>query len=255
MKSVNGGKLLFTKNNIGWNNFINLDNENNRIVFFGAHDFDIQVTSGAAILALIEMGFESFIINFTLGEKVANEISSEEYILVKKRDSEKSAELLNVKIKNLSYKDAELYYNNKLVMEIIDEIRALKPQVVVTHWKESMHKDHMVVHKVVSEAVFLSELNNIKTSYPAHKVENVLFTENWEDNYNFMPNVYVDTEKQMEKWESAVSGYDFLNKSLSMFPYIDYYKSLARLRGIEAGFKYAQCFRIEEDPKIRIFKS
>lgn len=204
MKSVNGGKLLFTKNNIGWNNFINLDNENNRIVFFGAHDFDIQVTSGAAILALNEKGFESFIINFTLGEKVANAISPEEYILIKKRDSERSAEVLNVKIKNLSYEDAELYYNKELVMEIVNEIRILKPQVVVTHWKESMHKDHVVVHKVVSEAVFLSELNNIKTGYPTHKVNNILFTENWEDNYNFKSNVYVDTEKQMEKWESAV---------------------------------------------------
>ena len=54
-------------------------------------------------------------------------------------------------------------------MEIIDEIRALKPQVIVTHWKESMHKDHVVAYKV------------------------------------------------------------------------DYYKSLERLMGIEAGFKYAQC--------------
>ena len=139
-----------------------------------------------------------------------------------------------------------------MVMATVDEIRALKPQVVITHWERSMHKDHEIVHKVVSESVFLSELSNIKTNYPAHKVNNILFTENWEDNYGFVPNIYVDVGRQIDVWESIISDYDFLNKSLSFFPYVDYYKSLARLRGIEVGFKYAQCFKINEDPKIKI---
>jgi len=39
-----------------------------------------------------------------------------------------------------------------------------------------------------------------------------------------------------------------------MFPYVEYYKSLARLRGIESGFKYAQCFMTNENFKLCLSK-
>jgi len=155
--------MYFNKNNNSWNDFRPINFSKKIILYFGAHDFDIQVTSGAAILALNEMDYKGFIVNFTLGEKVNNNMDSEEYRTIKEKDCIRSSKELGVVIKNLEYKDAELFYTTEIVMEIVDEIRKIKPCIIITHWENSMHKDHILVNKIVKEAAFLAELKNIKT--------------------------------------------------------------------------------------------
>lgn len=246
--------MYFNKNNNSWNNFKPINSSNKIILYFGAHDFDIQITSGAAILALNDLGYKSFIVNFTLGEKVNNNMDSKEYRIIKEKDCIRSSNSLGVVIKNLDYRDAELYYSKEIIMEVVDEIRRIKPCIIITHWENSMHKDHILVNKIVKEAAFLVELKNIKTEYESHKIELILYTENWEDSKGFLPNIYIDVENHMDEWEKIVGGYDFLDKSLSLFPYVEYYKALARLRGIESGFGYAQCFMTEEKLKLCLSK-
>ncbi|MNR45545.1 hypothetical protein D3C85_1644030 [compost metagenome] len=78
------------------------------------------------------------------------------------------------------------------------------------------------------------------------------YAENWEDAVDYRPYVYVDFPKEaFDLWVKAVSTHWFVTGSKS-FQYLEYYKHLMRVRGLEARKEYAQTFMVpEETMRIR----
>ena len=156
-------------------------------------------------------------------------------------------------MKFLPYKDAEPPVSDKVKFAICDLVRELKPDIAITHWKGSFHKDHVNTYHNVMDGLFYAALPSVKRKLQAHKVKAIYFTENWEDPYDFKPEVYIDISEVFDSWLNAISSYTFARGEAG-FPYIDYYKSLARIRGIESGFTYAEAFMIQEAARKRILQ-
>lgn len=51
--------------------------------------------------------------------------------------------------------DGELKDTEDMRLRVCDEIRRVKPNIIITHWKNSMHKDHATTHNIVNDARFL----------------------------------------------------------------------------------------------------
>ncbi|MDE3058203.1 MAG: PIG-L family deacetylase, partial [Bacteroidota bacterium] len=122
-----------------------------------------------------------------------------------------------------------------------------------THWKNSIHKDHANTSSIVMDAVLLASLEGVVTEHPCHRgVQAIYFTENWEDPEGFKPYLYVDVSEELELWKECVTQYQFIKGGISKFPYLEYYEALARVRGAEAGTKYAVAFDIDPFEKKRV---
>jgi len=67
----------------------------------------------------------------------------------------------------------------------------------------------------------------------------VFFAENWEDKEGFQHEVYVEISSVVDKWVEALRKIAFARGETG-FNYIDYYTSLARMRGLEMGVEYAE---------------
>jgi len=212
------------------------------IVVFGAHVGDAELTTGATLAKHTRAGHKATIVHMTAGEKGNPKMSPEEYAKQKRREAEESARVLNANVRILPYKDAELPVNREVKMTICDLVRELKPDIVITHWKGSWHKDHANTYRNVMEGIFYAGLPAIKRRLPAHGVSRVYFADNWEDPYGFEPQVFVDVTEAFETYVEAISRHEFAKGTFSGFPYIEYYKALAIVRGAIAGFKYAQAF-------------
>jgi len=157
--------------------------------------------------------------------------------------------MLGAEFRVLPYKDGELEADREAKLAVCDIIRELRPQVVVTHWKGSYHRDHSNAHEIVKDAIYFASLPGLERGLPQHYVGSLYFYENWEDPLDFKPKIYVDFSDHFDRWCEAILVHEFIRgRGLpSDYPYADYYRALARIRGIEAGFKYAQAFMANED--------
>jgi LmbE family N-acetylglucosaminyl deacetylase len=221
-----------------------------KLMVVGAHAGDAEVTCGGIIAKCSK--HDVVIVHMTLGEKGHFKLSAEDYGFQKRREAENAAEILGAKVVFLPYKDGELSVNSEVKFKLCDLIREYKPEILVTHWRGSIHRDHRSTYFNVKDAVFYAALPAVEREKPPFQVKALYYAENWEDPYGFKPQVYVDMSSEFEKWREAASAYAFARGETG-FPYIEYYTCLFRLRGIESGFKYAQTLMVPEiQRKIRL---
>jgi len=211
------------------------------IMAIAAHPGDGLFTMGAALAQQIERGGTGALLSLSLGEKGASkEIQVQQYGEMQRTATQKATHLLGVAESIfLAYPDAGIPYNEESTLAVCDAIRQYKPDVVVTHWSGSWHKDHQNCHLIVRDAVFYAALETLSRSRPAHSVSKIYYADNWEDATNFVPDTYLDIDAVYEKWLQACDFYPMWRGQTGFFRYNDYYSALAVMRGCLAGFKHA----------------
>jgi LmbE family N-acetylglucosaminyl deacetylase len=223
------------------------------LLAIGAHAGDMEVTCGAVLAKHTRAGDRVTLLHLTLGEGGNPALSPEQYAEQKKNEARAVAAAIGADVLFGPYKDGRLPNNEAARLFVADVIRAVKPTHIITHWKNSIHPDHTATHLVVNDALLLASLEAVVTEHPRHRdVRGVYFTENWEDPEGFRPYVYVDVADTFDGWKQWITHYEFIKGSISSFPYHDYYAALARVRGAEAGKRYAVAFDVDPCEKKRV---
>jgi N-acetylglucosamine malate deacetylase 1 len=211
-----------------------------KILAIAAHPGDGMFTMGATLAQQIERGGSGVLLSLSLGEKGApKDIPVQQYGEMQRAATEKAAHLLGAEALFLIYPDAEIPFNEESSLRVCDVIREQKPEIVVTHWSGSWHKDHQNCHLVVRDGIFYAGLKTLQRSQPAHAVSKLYYADNWEDASNFIPDTYLNIDAVCEKWLQACDFYPMWRGQTGFFRYNDYYSSLAVMRGCLAGFKKA----------------
>lgn len=212
------------------------------ILAIGAHVGDAELTSGAALAACAAQGGKIYTLALTAGEKGAPKGADiEAYRQDKIGQARAFAADLGGEAFVLDYADGLLPDNDEVRFAVCDVIRAVKPDVILTHHENSMHKDHSACHRIVVDAWFYAAIAGFQRELPPHFARQLLFAENWEDAPGFTPQVYIDVTDGFPLWEKAIDHHWFAIHSTS-FPYKEYYSHLKRLRGIEGRKGYCECF-------------
>jgi LmbE family N-acetylglucosaminyl deacetylase len=94
-------------------------------------------------------------------------------------------------------------FNEESTLRVADAIREHKPNVMVTHWNGSWHKDHQNCHLIVHDAIFYAGLATLERKLPPHSAGKVYYPENWEDADKFQADVFLTVEPVYEKWMQA----------------------------------------------------
>src|SRR5437899_1161720 len=149
------------------------------------------------------------------------------------------------------YPDAEIPFNEQSSLRVCDIIREQKPDILVTHWSGSWHKDHENCHLIVRDAVFYAGLETLERKLPPHAASKVFYADNWEDATNFIPDTYVNIEAVYEKWLQACDFYPMWRGQTGFFRYNDYYSSLAVMRGCLSGFKHAVALMSDSEQRTK----
>lgn len=222
------------------------------ILAVGAHAGDMEVSCGAVLAKHAKQGDRVVMLHLTLGEGGNPGLSPEKYGEQKRREAKAAADILGAEVIFGPYKDGEIPNDEAVRRYVNDVIRQVKPTHIITHWKNSIHKDHTYTHAIVTDAVLLASLEGVESEYPRHRgLRGVYFTENWEDMDDYTPYIFVNVTETLDIWEEAVKQYEFIGGDISPFPYFDYYKALARVRGALARVTYAVTFNISEFGKRR----
>jgi LmbE family N-acetylglucosaminyl deacetylase len=221
------------------------------LMVIGAHAGDAEVMAGAVAVQHVHDGGKAVIVHLTLGERGHGRLSEREYALQKADEAQAFGRVVGAEVVVLPYKDSELEATDEAKLRVCDVVREYRPDVLITHWSGSIHRDHAVCTSIVEEALFYAGLPSVQREHPAHNVGLLCFGENWEDPVGFQPELYVDVGAAYETWVQAMRTYELFGGSISSFPYLDYYQSLFRLRGIEVGRQRAQAFMMPPGPPRR----
>jgi N-acetylglucosamine malate deacetylase 1 len=223
------------------------------IMAIGGHIGDMELTCGGVLATRSIEGDKIVTVALTAGEKGNPPgMGIDEYRRQKLREAEVFAEMLGGQAVVFSYPDGELPVDDEVSFALADLIREHKPNVLITHWKNSIHKDHEATHRIVGQAQFYAGVPGFDRRLPAHFAAGPYFAENWEDPEGFSPSVYVRvSDEGFALWRRAIELHWFTVHSTS-FEYREYYTHLMSVRGIEARTRYAQAFDLPPMSKRRI---
>ncbi|MDY0133513.1 MAG: PIG-L family deacetylase [Acholeplasmatales bacterium] len=157
------------------------------IMAIGGHIGDAELTAGGVLASMSLEGHKIVTVALTGGEKGnPPHIDVDTYRIQKEREAKEFAEMLGGEAVVLPYKDGELPDNEEVRFMVADIIRKYKPDVVITHWKNSMHKDHSLTHKIVKDAKFYAALPGFKRENPPHYAAGPFYAENWKIQKGFI---------------------------------------------------------------------
>jgi LmbE family N-acetylglucosaminyl deacetylase len=194
-------------------------------------------------------------LHLSLGERGNPKVAANTYGPQKRREAEAAARVLGAEVLFGPFRDGEVPNNEDARRYVADVIRQVRPALIITHWRESIHRDHAATHAIVVDAVLLAAIEGGKAGEPPHRGTRLWYAENWEDTEQFQPYLYVDVSDQIAKWRELVTSYEFVRGGISSFAYLDYYTALATVRGAEARRRQAIAFDIDPLGKRRVLDS
>lgn len=226
--------------------------EKSCIVAIGAHTADMEFTAGATLLKHVRQGWEAHLVSLTLGEKGSARLSPAEYGTQKHAEAEEAARLLQATPHFFPYLDGELPNTDEVARQLALLLRRLQPQVIVTHWRDSIHQDHTNTYHLVRRARFMATIRHFDLEgLPPLRWARMYYADNWEDPENFRPYVYVDISEVFADWEQAFKSFA-IGRGEGGFPYWDWYQARTRIHGIHRRVQHAQAFAIDEDSMLQV---
>lgn len=223
------------------------------VLAIGGHAGDMELTAGPLLIHQHKRGDRVVILQMTLGEGGDPRLSPTAYGVQKKAEALAADSTIGAETIFAPYKDGEIPDDDAARRYVADIIRQVKPAYVVTHWRNSIHKDHSITSAIVQDAVLLASLDGVQTAHPAYRgIRGIYYADNWEDGEGFQPYVYLDVSDDMQQWRDAVMKYEFVRGGISSFRYLDYYDALSIVRGAIAGKQRAVTFDIDSFGKRRV---
>jgi LmbE family N-acetylglucosaminyl deacetylase len=216
-----------------------MGDDKRHLLVIGAHIGDAEITGGLLAAKYAQAGHRVTILHMTAGEKGNPAMDHRQYREQRIREAEAAAEIMGAQeCFVLDHPDGELQVNEQTVNEMCDHIRRLRPDIVLTHWRGSFHRDHRSCHTIVMEGGFLAALPGIERDQPAHLIRGLYYLENWEDMEDYHPDLWVDVTEAFDTWVKACGEHQLLRGEIS-FDYLHHYTGLAAKRGAEVGVKRA----------------
>lgn len=217
------------------------------ILAIGAHADDIESKCGGTLLKYRKLGHKIFMVLSTTGNVGSNSVKSRDSITeIRRKEQIAAAEVIGAEVMFLPFDDQLLIDSPNTRKAFLDAIRWADPDIVFTHAPSDTSPDHWMTSRIVTSVILCTGSNLILSDYPPiDKSPSVFYWDNGAG-VNFMPEAYVDISEHISEKIKAVSKHVSQLEWMSTFGEDDLFetfKVISRFRGIQAGVKYAECYR------------
>ena len=222
------------------------------ILAFGAHPDDVELSASGTICKHVAEGKRIGIVDLTQGE-----MGSRGTIETRYQEAQDAAKIMGVSYRhNLKMEDGYLENTKDNLLKIVQQIRLLKPEIVLANAIEDRHPDHAKGSKLVSEACFLAGLIKVETEYEGLKQEAYRPKAVYhyiQDRY-IKPDFVVDVTDFHEQKMQAILAYktQFFNPGqdgpktpISGQDFLDFLNGRMSEMGRALGVHYAEGFTVE----------
>jgi N-acetylglucosamine malate deacetylase 1 len=170
------------------------------ILAFGAHPDDVELFAGGTMAKMAALGHLTGIVDMSRGE-----LGTRGTPALRKEESENAAKILGVKVReNLGFPDGDIQVTSEARLKVIRVLRKYRPKIVLTHFWDDNHPDHVNTSRLVAEAVHHSGLEKIETGQARHRPPTILF---FKIPTNLVPSFVVDVSDFAEQRTQAIAAY------------------------------------------------
>jgi len=226
------------------------------VLAIGCHPDDLEVSCGGTLRRYVKAGHDVYMAHTANGDMGHRIIKPDELRKIRERESIEAGKIIGAReVINIDIGDCTFRQNENLALErLVDTIKRIKPDVIITHNPEDYMEDHVRVSNLVYEASFTATISHIYEKYPPCERVSPLYYMDITGGSKFLPEEYVDITAEMEekldalgchqsqlKWMKDHDGIDFL----------EFVRTISRFRGIQSGVQYAEGFiRAKEWPRM-----
>ncbi|MGD0099153.1 MAG: bacillithiol biosynthesis deacetylase BshB1 [Acidobacteriota bacterium] len=170
------------------------------ILAFGAHPDDVELFAGGTLAKMAALGHSTGIVDLSRGE-----LGTRGTPALRKKEAASAAKILEVKVReNLGLPDGDVRVTAEARLKIIRVLRKYRPLIVLTHYWDDRHPDHINTSRLVAEAVHHSGLAKIETGQVRYRPPTLLF---FKLPTNVVPSFVIDVSDFVEQRSAAIAAY------------------------------------------------
>lgn len=212
-----------------------------------SHPDDMEIACAGTLLKCKQRGDRVVVCHLSSGNLGHVIIPPDELTVMRAKEAERSAQMGGFEIIHSSFDDLAIYDNNKAARDkVVDVIKAVKPDFIITHAPDDYMPDHTAVSRLVFDASFTATLPNYHTNVPGAANMVPIYYMDTLAGVNFNPTEFVDVtdfiEQKLQMLECHESQVVWMRDHDGIdFP--DMVRTCSRYRGYQCGANYAEGFR------------
>lgn len=202
-----------------------------RIVSIGAHSLDAELMGGPLMIQYANEGAHCTYIHVTQGrleDPAATQKEKDAYLKDLLRQNKEAAEKMGADTIWLGYVSSDMPSTEDFAARLEQYFEDEQVDMVITHWRGSMHPRHINTYDAVTTAV--------KHMREKGSAIRLMYGETFEDLVGFIPQAYFSMNKDVyDTWQKALKTYDVYEGRVNSFPYQPYYTTIGQVRQIESN--------------------
>src|SRR6056297_2478731 len=167
-----------------------------------AHPDDAELLCGGALSKSARAGLRVGILDLAAGEMGSSGTAEQ-----RASEAAESAKRLGVVERRCAgLPDSAIENDHASRLTVAEHVRALRPAVVLTHWKVGRHRDHRIASELVRDACFLSGLKKLDVSGQPFRPRKLVYATAFREDVE-RPDFVVDVTADMDRKMEALSAY------------------------------------------------
>ena len=167
-----------------------------------AHPDDAELLCGGALIKSARLGRRVGVLDLTAGE-----MGSLGSAKLRAEEAARAAEIMGLAERRCAALPDSALVNDRASRRVVaTHLRALRPRVVVTHWKVGRHPDHRIAAELVRDACFLGALRNLDVEGQPFRPHKLLYASAFREDVA-TPDFVVDISADIEAKLAALAAY------------------------------------------------
>jgi LmbE family N-acetylglucosaminyl deacetylase len=217
------------------------------VLAIGCHPDDIEIGCSGTLAKCVKRGDKVTVCHVANGNMGHEIIKPDELRVMRANEAKKAGSLAGIEVVTLDIGD--LLPNGCDIKQrdmVVELIRKVQPDFIITHGPDDYMPDHREVSKLVFDASFAASVPQYGNGGKA-AVTPIYYMDNLAG-MGFLPTMYVDISDELELKLEMLECHESQLKWMRDHDNIDFaefVRTCSRFRGIQCGVQYAEGFREE----------
>ncbi len=216
------------------------------VLAVGCHPDDMEINCAGTLAKCVQRGDNVTVCHVANGNLGHVVVEPEELRTVRRKEARTAGALAGIQVVTCDIGDLQVYEGSRSQRDlIVDVIRSVQPDFIITHAPNDYMPDHVAVSRLVFDAAFAASVPHYKTAVAgAAEVMPLYYMDNLAG-IQFIPTEYVDISDTMDLKLQMLECHESQLKWMRDHDNIDFAEFVricARYRGLQCGAAYAEGF-------------
>ena len=210
------------------------------------HPDDLEIHCAGTLMKCVDRGDRVVVCHLCSGDLGHMVIQPEELKKIRSLEAQRAAAIGGFEYRYGGFDDLSIYDNNKAARDmVVDVIREVDPDFIITHSPDDYMADHTAVSRLVFEASFTASVPHYRTNVEKSARVVPIYYMSPSGGFNFQPTEYVDVSDYMDRKIQMLQCHEsqiVWLKDHDDADLVEDSKVDCRFRGMQCGVQYAEGF-------------